>query len=788
MYESRIPSHLSPEDKGAYWAAECPQCKRKTLFLYHNSVKAICNRLNNCVYTANYWDLPGADRKRLIEEHFGGDSDGNIDDLDHYVVDTSKDITVDIKWALGRRDPYATELLDKRIPDASYDKLFSSNLVGSTKRMPKIGKNDPRWLCRKGYRLLTPLYNIRSGKIVSAQTRFCPSPELPEPGLQTRDGKPMKTRSLKGCPYGPGGATFGSMEKALAQADKEAIKNNTAPSLIIAEGDIDYLTLRAIGYRNVIGVPGAPQARNVAKHLESINWKGLVYLSLDGDNAGEKSVESFCKLIKSDDIVVMNARPHHCDINDAYRAWDGADAIARIFEYARPVNKKYNYPKGLFDDKDRIKLQKLGLWSRTSNMPTNVKDRYLNTIKGTGGSSSPLKALARAATCKEYKELEMFYKSGCLPKKVGFKTRVAETPGCRHCLDGQWNLVVANFILENWPDHLRFLTIPFEPGNIQDALSKKKEICEITRIPYEYRHKKNERADYGQSLCILIDVMRSHLVVITGEKDKEDIVLSVLRSYKALRPVRKERLMRDYIMPAYLSYGEYIVEKGKDFEHVLINDSIMTTQFQRYTHRSALPLPTQKETRLAVREKRREQFEKLKEEARDPDGYSLFVTFRERNNTLKKLIAISWKSISYDNIVKKDVFDKDMNFDPKDPLAGNFLDSDHNAPKPVRDIITDFYWMQYNEPPDLSKIPGFNNEKDEKPKKSLKDMTDEEWQNTMIKWAEAGYNPDIHPFLPATVPISWIKNPPDHIKFKDPKDRKPRFAISHSPPTDPPPF
>lgn len=744
----------SAKEKGRYWLATCPKCQKNTLYIYKNSLVAICSRLNKCQFKDKVENLPGVNKESLNRDYFKN--------LKRHRSKKKKVVTAnvhrEILVSLGRRNKDVIKYLQDRLPLMDVEKeIFDKKIAGISRRMGRLKDNNPLWLDKKGYKLLTPLYNIRTDRIVSAQTRY--SFFNSKPTLVSDDG-PIKTRSLKNCPYGEDGATFGSLKKALEIADKEASAIGQLPIIIITEGDIDYLTLRGCGYDNAIGVPGAGQAKNVARYLQDIEWRGILILSMDGDNAGEASVNAVGNLIENENIILMNARPLDCDINDVYNQWGGQEAIQRLIQYSRPIKNRNRSIKAIHDDRDMVRLLRMNLWVKPVSMPTIVRDRYRVVIRGSG-TKSPLKPIARAVNCREVKEMEIFYKDGHLPMQAGVKTRVAETPTCLHCVAVQWNLCVAKYLLKHWPTHLKYITMPFKEGDLEDALKKKKEICDITRVPSHLANLKGSKF-FGQSLFVMIDLIRSELIIVTGTKNKNDIVLASLRSLGKVRSIKREVLMRDILLPAYLSYSQYIIDKGEDFEHVLVKDPILTQQFKRYSCREELPWPKQKEVREEVRRIRREQAEKLKEEIIDENGYSIFVTFRERAGIFKKLLGMSWKSLSFDNITRADIFGQPMNFDPKDPQAGNFLENPHLAPKPVKDLVNDFFWLQYGHPAFVNKdhnLPEYTAKQtvvSASTKKVELPSSDYEYKEMLIKWNNMGYNPTKHEFLPGEVPVSKL--------------------------------
>ena len=751
------------EDKGRYWLAKCPSCGQKTLYSYKDSFTATCNRLNNCGFKSKLRGLPGVS-KPFRHDPRQYTLQLKIDQIKRRKARRPKQEIIpvhkEISNCLGKIEAQAVAYLEYRLPNINVkEKIFQRKIAGVTRRMEDIHDNNPRWLDKKGYKLLVPLYNIKSGQIVSAQTRFCLFTE--DPSLSA-NGKFIKTRSLKCCPYGEGGATFGSLEKAIEKSHEIAAIAGQIPTLIIAEGDIDYLTLRACGYDNVVGVPGAAQAKNVIRHLQDIEWSGVVIMSLDGDNAGNKSLKEVKKIIEGKKILICNARTDDTDINDIYKQWGQVEAVRRVIYYAQPTRNR-SRSANTEENKNFRKLIRHGLWATPDAMPKFAKDRYRVLIKH--DSKCIKKSIGRAVNCQEVKEVEIFYKDGTMPIKAGIRTRVAETPTCNHCAAVQWNLVIGNYLLDNWPPRLHYARFPFPPGDLDEATRIKSEIHDITRL--SKRQVTRDRSG-GKSLFTIIDFTSSNVIAICGSSNRNDIVMTTLRAAERVESGSKEQVLREIVLPAYLSYSQYISEMAQDFGHVLITDPILITKFKRYGYRKELSWPKMEDVKKEVRQIRALQAEALKDEVGLGEGYSVFVTFRERLGIFKKLIGLSWKSLSFDNITASDIYGLPMKFDPGDPQAGNFLDSPRLAPKPIDEIINDFFWVHYGHPAFIGKgheIPPAYVTPTQKAKilaKAKKGLpqSKEDYRNMLIQWGEAGYDPNKHNFLPGSVPLSRLKETP----------------------------
>jgi hypothetical protein len=189
-------------------------------------------------------------------------------------------------------------------------------------------------LGRAGYALGSPLYSIEEpGVVSSAQMRWVGiGPDNPPPG--------PKTRSLSGSPGGRFGATFGRLDQALEAA-------RLYGRLVIAEGDIDFLTVRLSSIPYSVGINGVGRAAHVLRYLISISWKGRLILALDNDDAGRGAIENCRRILvdageKGDGIELAAAVPQaDKDINDLFRraggGCPGAKAVHELIECAEVV-------------------------------------------------------------------------------------------------------------------------------------------------------------------------------------------------------------------------------------------------------------------------------------------------------------------------------------------------------------------------------------------------------------------------------------------------------------------
>lgn len=800
--ENYIPKSLNPKDHGSYITFDCKFCcngsvssKRQTMFLYKNGRQAFCNRKNHCNWTPYIWELGVRDYKSIKGYDY---SKGKMSEAQKVMMKSSAtrysstpdnfDLEMELaqkkefyqhrhtkfQKLFSRVDEDVKKYLEYRIPGGYKPYMYGH--CGSTRFITGLDDKliENRW--KHGYNLATPLWNIPFGLMTNVQTRF----NVPDgiPNFTGKNGKPLKTLSLKlKGGYGPGGATFGCLRNTLLDEAERVRKEGGIPTLIVAEGDVDFLTILGSKLPNVVGIPGCGMAPHIINYLKEIKWRGNLILSLDGDDAGQKSVaRALRNYSEEDSFKVFNARFDKYDINDIYNNLGGQEAVRRVMAYARPVVLPVEKRKKKPRPDDMKDLIKAGLYVPMRYMPSQMKERIRLTLKfSEEKNKSPISKLGRVANCSQVRETHMLYYHGNeFPTRGESRSRVAESGACIHCCISQWNSFLAKKLLNDWPEEMYCLTIPFEKGDVEGAKSLKKQILRDCTLPPEMREEYEARG-FGKSLCVLIDVMRSHLVVLCGSENQNDTLIQVLRNYQRLEKRPTKDILKYFVMPAYLGYAEYVLESVSDITNNLVEDPILTTRFERYYSREGLKFPSQKEVREGVRafvaankEERRleEEAEEKKrreelglENAPEPEKnlkYKVVATYRHLGGAFKNMIGLSYQSLSYDNIVRRDIFGLPMNFDPRDNEACNFLENPELSPKPVDELINDFFWIEFGHPVELPKdmkIPGFYGVKVDKIEGNKKDYGDLEKWSEYSAWDTAGWDPNIFTFYPGDMSL-----------------------------------
>lgn len=730
-----IPGYLNPDLRGNRYLADCPSChQKKQAWLFVGQKILRCNRLTNCGFWGYVSDLWEPAKKPK-----------NLDKILQRKPKKTKDRdrTHDIQPAIGKINDTVRTYLEYRLPGIDIEEFRKKSTFG----LACYVKNLPyaKQKAIQGYELLVPLISIRdSRRIVSAQMRYVHIDS--DPPVTTKNNKPLKILSMKGLSYGEGGATFGNLQLAMDAAKKNC-KVGEIEKIIVVEGMMDFLTIRALSYDNSVGIAGASQALNVAQELWDRGWNGHLLVSLDGDEAGAMGVRAVAKKIADcRNIKVFNARPFECDLNDAYRNWGGREAIERILLHAKPIQNKQRNPKQLGDDKNYTELVSKRLWDYPKKMSGAVRDRYRGLITILGGKSHGLSRIAKTIECCEFKEQEIHYVQNQEAYDAGVRTRVAATTTCEHCVAAGWNEVIMPLLLHDellaWPEKLHIATKRFTRGDIQEAIAIKRDICDVTRFLNE-KERKKANSKVGKSLFVIIDVMRSLVITVTGAEpnDFNDPVISGLHVYlKKTTPITREDFFRDYLKGAYLSLARYTNHCGETAGHNIAMDQILTTKYERYYHRAGLFFPKQADVKTKICELRAEQREN--EIELPENAYSVRVSFRERQDRIKSILAISWKPINFDNLTNADMYGKKMSFNPQDPDAANFLEEPWKSPRPVKDIIKDFWWIYKRRPPIVDGHKDFSAllpQEDADNKKNQKE--------TLRYWNYKGYNPKDHPHI-----------------------------------------
>ncbi len=130
-----------------------------------------------------------------------------------------------------------------------------------------------------------------------------------------------RVRSIRYRPLFPGKAKYFS--RSGDKAHLFAVRASDNPTVYVAEGEIDTMTLWQVGLK-AVGIPGA----NVWKD----EWKWLfrnaerVVLCLDPDDAGMRAARGLWQSLSTVTDVDVARLPVGLDVNDVYRRY-GADIL-----------------------------------------------------------------------------------------------------------------------------------------------------------------------------------------------------------------------------------------------------------------------------------------------------------------------------------------------------------------------------------------------------------------------------------------------------------------------------
>lgn len=220
------------------------------------------------------------------------------------------------------------------VPECDLEHIFVGSALGLAPSRA-LDQYDERGVYRtavEGYEFASPLYSVDApGVVASVELRWVDE-HKPRPKRKS-DGSTMpKALSLHGSPGGEWGVTFGRLDLALEAARPHG-------RLVIAEGNIDLLTLRASSIDYSVGLAGASRAARLARYLVAIRYAGQIVLCMDADDAGEMAVKAFIDEFRkggraTDGAELLSVIPglkaaEQKDLNDLFRASGGGSSGAR---------------------------------------------------------------------------------------------------------------------------------------------------------------------------------------------------------------------------------------------------------------------------------------------------------------------------------------------------------------------------------------------------------------------------------------------------------------------------
>jgi hypothetical protein len=514
------------------------------------------------------------------------------------------DNTKSISKGLGSLSPAAHRYLSGRLRGLSVSLLEDSKLVGDPSR---IGHDSAKDYQEWGYELLVPLHGIREpSKIASAQCRFT--------GTKNPENKIL---SLKGN-YPTGGVTFGRLDHALEAA-------NNAGRLIIAEGLIDFLTLRALGLKNVVGVPGCAQADKVIKHLGSQGWAGDVVLSLDGDEAGAIAVAGAVKAASPfAAIKLFNGRPSAGDINDVMLA-AGKEAVLALLASAQPITAKTPTL-----DLQSYKPERLSFEARA-----RARELRIRHDKGTA-----LRGVGRVGVCGLYLYIvdKDKVKAGVFSRKAGQTiAALCDSRACVICRFSRWETLRLE-AEEKWPAQLLKISIPLTENTPEAATKERGRLSRRTAVA---------RTEEKSGYMSLVDPLTGMLSVLVDPADSKLVDRLKYFYEDEVTTIKRDEALDTVLFPAFLGFPLRIAEmlKQENGVEAIEEDAWCKTRARSWSFtKDAMSLKLSANSKLEEEDNKKRQAKA--EENREPLDKDEFEIFSYVRADSSELSAVTLEPLS----------------------------------------------------------------------------------------------------------------------------------------------
>ena len=705
-----------------YILFDCPKCgaKRKA-YKYDNSNWARCNK-GSCDWTHNF----------AVEKKFKK----ILNFIPIQKFDDVKDRTKSTKEALGKVVSQTEVYLNGRIPGCDVEELAKQKIIGVSSYV-KEGASK-RW-DRLNYRLFTPLLNISSGKVITGQHRYT---GLGSPPLDKKGDPRPKNVSMSGS-YGSG-VTFGSLPLAIRCAASMSM-----PTIYITEGDMDFLTMRSIGFKTCVSVPGAAQAKKIGVFLKDQGWCGKIVCCLDNDAAGSKATKDFLSGLDGyGDIVVEDASPglEGHDITD-YNKKFGQEFTQRMVENGDVIYNKSGMNLEFLENEKIQQVFSDGIWSKKLQCPSAVNNRVKNVVDLTGGKSSPIKKLIRSINCGQIKQTELFYDVDG-PHLENFIKKRCQSKWCPHCRSVQWNFSIAPSLLENWPDRIMVGQYSFD--DYEDFAKKKQLILSGFRPSTEMRIQSESDLDgLGKSLCLLVNVIEKKLLIFV-DADNLDSMTQGVYGFNPVTMEKKDAL-RNHVLPAYNSPIEYMIEKCSDPSYPIHEDPWIYKKTKSVISRSGMPWPSQDQIRSDVSVFFKELREKEVEEPTDSEENQRFVINYTKEDALN-IISVSQRSFSYKSLSDSIMWNESIKTNPVDPTI-NYIAHPNSCPKDIDHVLKDFIELHERIPIDHATYSIHLRSKKKKQQKKLIEMSEREYKDYLLWLNEREFNPTKYQTMSFKYPI-----------------------------------
>lgn len=283
---------LDPVNKNNYYSLTCPDCSKKTAFIYKDGVTIVCNRKNNCSYTKSLWDYfqeknSYASNKETLEAlaKLAGLELKSNENFNYEAFEKSKAKTSLLETALSFfnyllwNDPeqkVLTYLKNRGYTEDEIEKMelgFYPSYQQTLKFLNKKGfENEQifevfKWLKtdsthREEYKLVIPLRN-GTGNLTALYGRLIKPTDSKDKYKPLSDAEKIKD-------------SFFNIHKAKKEK-----------RITIVEGYLDALIADARGFKGIVATGGSMLTGNQLESLETFKINQVV-LALDNDHAGKE--------------------------------------------------------------------------------------------------------------------------------------------------------------------------------------------------------------------------------------------------------------------------------------------------------------------------------------------------------------------------------------------------------------------------------------------------------------------------------------------------------------------
>lgn len=340
---------LLPEERQNYYSLTCPECGKKTAYIYKDSNVIVCNRLNKCGYVKSLWDF--------IQESNNYSNAQTLEELakianyelpkneyNYEKFEKNKEKTNILETALSYfifllwndKESKALNYLKSRGYDEEDIKLMELGYVPSYEKTLNylIKKNYKKedieqvfkWLKLNdnNYKLVIPLKD-KLGNLTALFGRIIEKKDL-EKYKPISEAEKIKDDFFN-----------------IHNAKKEK-------RITIVEGYLDAMIAQAKGFKGIVATGGASLSTKQIESLKIYQNKNIV-LALDNDKAGIEGIVRVIKILANSKVNLFVASdfspykdPDEFIINNGIEKFSNLidKAISSSKWYAEYLTKKYN--------------------------------------------------------------------------------------------------------------------------------------------------------------------------------------------------------------------------------------------------------------------------------------------------------------------------------------------------------------------------------------------------------------------------------------------------------------